>query len=263
MQLEKATSLSSEAGLAGWISSNDVTLFTVVMVVVVAVFLQASVIKRAKLNEELEGEKLSLTDRNRRVQEEVRRVAAELAAINAQLADTKKTLDATQRQRQSLEEIRKQLDAELAAKKHELQQRSEELAKLNAAKMTVETQLAQLLKDKGTQEVQFSATKTKLETDLAGLVAQLQQRQKEREDLQKSRDDLQKERDLLNQQAKALTERVAKLEQQLGTNEKSLAELKQTSDSFCSVALIRNRGNMLPPTAEKLSTIMLASPCSC
>ncbi len=231
MQLEKATSLSSEAGLAGWISSNDVTLFTVVMVVVVAIFLQASLVKRAKLNAELEGEKLSLNDQNRRIQEEVRRVSAELAAINAQLADTRNTLGTTQRERQSLEEIRKQLDLELAAKKQELQQRSDELAKLNAAKTAVETQLAQLAKDKGTQEVQFSQTKTKLETDLAGLVAQLQQRQKERDDLQLSRDDLQKERDMLDQQAKALAERVAKLEQQLGASEKNLAELKQTSDA--------------------------------
>ncbi len=55
MQLEKATSHSSEAGLAGWISSNDVTLFTVVMVVVVAIFLQASLIKRAKLNTNWNG----------------------------------------------------------------------------------------------------------------------------------------------------------------------------------------------------------------
>lgn len=231
MQLEKATSHSSEAGLAGWISSNDVTLFTVVMVVVVAIFLQANLIKRAKLNAELEGEKLSLTDRNRQVQEEIRRVSAELAAINSQLADTRKTLETTQRERQSLEEIRKQLDADLAARKQELQQRSEELAKLNTAKATVEAQLAQLLKDKGAQEAQFSATKTKLEADLAGLVAQLQQRQKERDDLQKSRDDLQKERDLLDQQAKALTERVARLEQQLGSSEKSLTELKQTSEA--------------------------------
>ena len=39
MRLEKATSANSEAGLAGWISSNDVTLFTMVLVVVVAMFL--------------------------------------------------------------------------------------------------------------------------------------------------------------------------------------------------------------------------------
>jgi len=229
MQLEKATSHSGEAGLAGWISSNDVTLFTVVMVVVVAIFLQSSLVKRARLNTELEGAKLSLTDQNRRIQEDVRRVSGELAAINTQLANTRNTLTTTQRERQSLEEIRKQLDLELTAKKLELQQRSEELAKLNAAKTTVEGQLAQLLKDKGDQEVQFSQTTTKLEMDISGLAAQLQQRQKERDDLQASRDDLQKERDLLDQQAKALAERVAKLEQQVGVSEKSLAELKQAA----------------------------------
>jgi hypothetical protein len=55
MQLEKATSHSSEAGLAGWISSNDVTLFTVVMVIVVAIFLQMNVIKGTKRNALLVG----------------------------------------------------------------------------------------------------------------------------------------------------------------------------------------------------------------
>ncbi len=262
MQLEKATSLSSEAGLAGWISSNDVTLFTVVMVVVVAIFLQASLIKRAKLNAELEGEKLSLADQNRRVQEEVRRVSAELAAINSQLADTRQTLETTQRERQSLEELRKQLDAELTAKKQSLQQRSDELAKLNDSKATVEAQLAQLLKDKGAQEVQFSAAKTRLEADLAALAAQLQQRQKERDDLQQSRDDLQQERDLLDQQAKALSERVAKLEQQLGASEKSLADLKQTSDAktksleeLLAQALERQKADQ-SASAQQLQTVV-------
>jgi len=231
MQLEKATSHSGEAGLAGWISSNDVTLFTVVMVVVVAIFLQASLVKRAKLNAELEGEKLSLSQQNRRIQDEVRRVSAELAAMNAQLEDTRNSLAATQRERQSLEEIRKQLDLDLAAKKQELQQRADALAQLNAAKTAVEAQLASLAKDKGAQELQFSQAKTKLEADLAGLVSQLQQRQKERDELQTSRDLLQNERDLLDQQAKALAERVAKLEQQLGASETSLADLKQASDA--------------------------------
>ena len=37
MHLEKITTRSSEAGLAGWIASNDATLFTVVLVMVIAV----------------------------------------------------------------------------------------------------------------------------------------------------------------------------------------------------------------------------------
>ena len=38
MKLEKATSHSSDASLAGWISSNDVTLLTMVLVVMIALF---------------------------------------------------------------------------------------------------------------------------------------------------------------------------------------------------------------------------------
>jgi len=197
--------------------------------VVVAIFLQASLVKRGQRNTELEGEKLSLTEQNRRIQKDVRRVAAELAAMNTQLADTRNSLATTQRERQSLEEIRQQLDLDLATKQQELQQRTEDLAKLNAAKTTVEAQLAQLLQDKGAQEVQFSQTTTKLEANLSGMAAQLQQQKKERDDLVASRDDLQKERDVLDQQAKALAERVAKLEQQVGASEMSLAELKQAA----------------------------------
>lgn len=231
MQLEKATAHGGEAGLAGWISSNDVTLFTVVLVVVVAIFLQASLVKRAELNRELAEEKLSLADQNRRIREDVRRVSTELADMNGQLAETRNTLAATQRQRQSLEEIREQLDSDLAAKQQELQQQTEALAKVKAAKTTVETQLAQLLQDKDAQAARFSQTTTKLQADLSATTAQLQQRQQEHHELMTSRDLLQQERDLLQQQAQALTERVAKLEQQLDASKASLADLKQAGDA--------------------------------
>ena len=39
--------------------------------------------------------------------------------------------------------------------------------------------------------------------------------------------------------------------------------MKPTSDSFCSCSLIRKRGNMLPPSAFRLSTSRLARPDSC
>lgn len=229
MHLEKATLHSGEAGLAGWISSNDVTLFTVVMVVCVAIFLQSNLIKRTRINASLEDEKLSLREQNRRVREDIGRVSAELQAINEQLRGTRGTLEATQRQRRELEEIRAQLDADLDAKKQQLEQRTDELAKLNAAKTEVEGQLAKLAADKNAQETQFSQTTTKLEANLSSLSARLQQEQKERDSLRNAFDTLQKERDLLDQQAQALRERVAKLEQQIGQSEKSLADLKQAA----------------------------------
>ena len=78
MHLEKATSHSSEAGLAGWISSNDVTLFTVVLVVGVAIFLQSNVIKGSKENK-------SLVSLNRKDQEQIRSISKNLSATRDEI----------------------------------------------------------------------------------------------------------------------------------------------------------------------------------
>jgi hypothetical protein len=63
VHLEKATSRSSEAALAGWISSNDVTLFTTVLVVMVAIFLHARMSQGARQNVQISQEKDSLAAR--------------------------------------------------------------------------------------------------------------------------------------------------------------------------------------------------------
>ncbi len=56
MQLEKTTNPAGEAGLAGWISSNDVTLLTMVLVVVIALFLHVTVIKGRIQNKHMQEE---------------------------------------------------------------------------------------------------------------------------------------------------------------------------------------------------------------
>jgi hypothetical protein len=48
LQLEKVTSRSGQSALAGWISSNDVTLFTTVLVMAIAMFLHARMTQGAK-----------------------------------------------------------------------------------------------------------------------------------------------------------------------------------------------------------------------
>ena len=63
MQLEKVTSRSHEAAIAGWISSNDVTLFTTVLVVMIAMFLHARLSKGARENVQISQEKESLAAR--------------------------------------------------------------------------------------------------------------------------------------------------------------------------------------------------------
>ena len=59
MHLEKVTSRSSEAGLAGWIASNDVTLFTVVLIMAIAMFLHSRVNQGSKENAQLADQKAS------------------------------------------------------------------------------------------------------------------------------------------------------------------------------------------------------------
>ena len=70
MQLEKATSTNSEAGLAGWISSNDVTLFTMVLVVIVAMFLHGKLLRG-------QGENKVLDEENETLKEDVGLVTSE------------------------------------------------------------------------------------------------------------------------------------------------------------------------------------------
>ena len=92
MQLEKASTNTGEAGMAGWISTNDVTLFTMVLVVLIALLLNSNLLKKSK----------------------------QLDSTSAQLGQTKEELGSTQDERDSL-------DAELASRSLSLKQTREKL----------------------------------------------------------------------------------------------------------------------------------------
>jgi len=241
MQLEKANSQDGEAGLAGWISSNDVTLFTVVMVVVIAIFMHANVIKGSKREEKLKGQKASLndllsdTDGKLRTTEdrllaamsELDQTGRQLKTTIEQLEATKTELDTTKKERDALEEARKKLDQELKAKLADVKKLSETLDALNVEKTNLLATRDQLTKEKGDltkQKEDLTETKAKLDEGLAELTAKLKERLGQL-------DDLEKERDLLDQKAKALADRVARLQTQLGDSENNLAEFKESSQS--------------------------------
>ena len=61
MHLERVTTRSSEAGIAGWIASNDVTLFTMVLVMVIAIFLHSKVNKGILDNSRLADHNAAIT----------------------------------------------------------------------------------------------------------------------------------------------------------------------------------------------------------
>lgn len=248
MQLEKVSSQSGEAGLAGWISSNDVTLFTVVMVVVVAVFLQTNLVKGSKKNVELTAKNLSLAGRNDAARQEIERILAELkttggeltaarrelstasaslAATQAELAETvqrlattRTALDDTTRQRDELERLRRDVDEKLAQRQADVERLRQALASLEIEKGELLTSRDQL--DQRTQ--QLAQQRDQLDVSLAELTAELEEKLGQLGDLQR-------ERDLLNERSLALAERVQRLEQQLGAKEKGLAELQQSSQN--------------------------------
>jgi predicted nucleic acid-binding Zn-ribbon protein len=246
MHLEKATSHSSEAGLAGWISSNDVTLFTVVLVVGVAIFLQANVIKGSKENKSL----LSLS---RKDQEQIRSISKDLSATRdeleattqrlqvaaADLQDTQRRLQeiqqlleatkqqlATARQeKDNLEAARTQLDKELLAAMNDVKALNRALDALKVERTNLLTSAETLGRDKMslTQEKEsLTKAKSDLATESANLAAMLKQRLQEVDDLKRARDEL-------NKKASDLDKLVQELQRRLGLDEQKMAELEKSS----------------------------------
>jgi chromosome segregation ATPase len=248
MQLEKVTSHSGEAGLAGWISSNDVTLFTVVVVIAVAIFLQSNLTKRSRKNQELQAVNLTLNDENRESQEEIGRISTELQDVNGRLIEARSQLQAAkgnleqtsldldekiqnlkavslqlERTKTELEATRQQqrtLEKQLGSTQDAVKNLNEKLAALEIERGSLTTVRDQLTEEKG----DLTKQKVKLDQDLAELAAQLASK------LQQL-DDLQRERDLLNEKAEALAERVKRLEAQLGDSQRSLTEAQTSSQS--------------------------------
>src|SRR6185312_5369994 len=96
MQLERVTSRSGQAALAGWISSNDVTLFTTVLVLAIAMFLHAKLSKGAKENVAIAKENISLS-------EKLEATAIARDASNTKLDETRKALNLTTAERDRLQ----------------------------------------------------------------------------------------------------------------------------------------------------------------
>src|SRR4029453_6611858 len=97
MHLEKATSRSGHAALAGWISSNDVTLFTTVLVLAIAMFLHARLSQGAKENVQISKEKASLAAR-------LETTSGERDEFNRLLTQTRGSLKLTQEERDQLQQ---------------------------------------------------------------------------------------------------------------------------------------------------------------
>jgi predicted nucleic acid-binding Zn-ribbon protein len=185
MHLEKVTSGSGHAALAGWISSNDVTLFTTVLVMAIALFLQTQRIKGAKENVQLTQEKASLSGL--------------LETTTGKLEATDSRLDQAQHTLQETEKDRNQLQLQLAAKRDELVKLQTNLNALADGQSRLESQHQTLL-----------AAREALSKENAELLAQQVSLSEERGALESKVVTL---RERLNTKSNQLTESVAALEQ--------------------------------------------------
>ena len=97
MQLEKATSQSGHAALAGWISSNDVTLFTTVLVMAIAIFLAAKLTTAVEDNVQATAARDALATR-------LDVVSGELQKSVATATDLRDQLNSSRAERQQLQD---------------------------------------------------------------------------------------------------------------------------------------------------------------
>lgn len=193
MHLEKVTTRSSEAGLAGWIASNDVTLFTVVLIMAIAVFLESRVVSGVRRQDELSSQKAALS--------------ATLDDVQLQLDSARDLLDQTNATLQLTQEERDALQAQLVEKLAALAQLNTKLENLLSEKSALETERqslvtardalleekAQLVAARGELTSSNLTLRERLEalaSDLERKVAALAEIEEQRERLKRQADEL-------------------------------------------------------------------------
>lgn len=207
MHLERVTSRSSEAGVAGWIASNDVTLFTMVLVMVIAIFLHSK-LNKGVLEQEI------LADQNTAVTATLAATAEELDDARDLLEKTKERLSLTQAERDALQlqlvekltaltDLNAKLDVLVADKGDLTRQRQTLLSEKDA-----------LAKEKLALEGDrdsAAASNATLRSRLDVLSAQLAEKIAALEAIEAQRDRLTKQADELNSIVTALKQRLEEM----------------------------------------------------
>jgi hypothetical protein len=211
VHLEKVTTRSSEAGLAGWIASNDATLFTVVLVMVIAAFLQARVATGTRRQQELSAEKAALSATLDETDEE-------LASARSLLDKTTSALTLTQQQRDALQ-------AQLVDKLAALTELNSKLEALMSEKSAIEVERQSLasardalLRDKAAlvaADGKLSAANRTLSERLEALAADLESKVAALAEIEQQRDRLQKQSDELGSIVASLKKRLKEMNVEL------------------------------------------------
>jgi hypothetical protein len=204
MHLERVTTRSSEAGIAGWIASNDVTLFTMILVMVIAIFMHSRANRSALDNSRL-------ADRNATIAATLAATSTELDGARDLLAATAERLHLTQAERDQLQlQLVDKLTAmtEINAKLETLMADKGELTRERLALIEEKESLArEKLAVEGDREAAVASNATlrarldRLSSQLAAKVAALAS--------------IESQRDKLTKQAEELTAVVAALKQRL------------------------------------------------
>jgi hypothetical protein len=225
MQLEKATSANSEAGLAGWISSNDVTLFTMVLVVVVAMFLHGKLAtgkgeikdlgkKNETLNEDLG---LATSERNELI-DALGKSNQELEKSNQKLAERNRDLEVTLGDLQVTKDKKVVVEKELIDALEEINDLSIKMVTAQQIRLSLQkakTNLEQRGTDLDSQVRTLTTNKKDLEDEKKSLSERMTALATQLKDRLKVFEDLEKERDRLKQQADKLDAIVTTLEMKL------------------------------------------------
>ncbi|MDP7304553.1 MAG: hypothetical protein QGG09_15720 [Pirellulaceae bacterium] len=222
MQLEKATSTNSEAGLAGWISSNDVTLFTMVLVVIVAMFLHGKPLRGQGENKVLDEENETLKEDVGLVTSEKDELTEDVAALETRLEDRLRVQKDLEKERDRLRGQADVLDALVTTLKKELTDSSAEIttikAKAGESEEEYQKRIAALEKGASAlsrQVTTLSTDKTNLADEKKSLNERMAALATQLEDRLKVLGELEKERDRLKGQADKLDAIVATLEKKL------------------------------------------------
>jgi hypothetical protein len=220
LHLEKVTLRSSEAALAGWISSNDVTLFTTVLVLVIAIFLHTRVDKSTKANRRL-------TEANTALSGSLEATTKERDASSDLLDQTRKSLGQTQSERDL---IRKELVEKLA----DVSRLNAKIDALLTEKGELESQHKSLIE--ATQSLTsardtLTSEKADLSKQLQSITAQLNEKVDALKEVKHERDRLKKQSDELDAIVAGLKSRIEELDIDLAETKTAAAEASAQSQT--------------------------------
>ena len=277
MHLERVTSRSSEAGVAGWIASNDVTLFTMVLVMVIAIFLHSKLNKGVLEQERLADQNTAVTATLAATADELNDARDLLEKTNERLSLTQAERDALQlqlvekltaltdlnakldvlvadkgdlaRQRQTLLTEKEALTQEKLALEGDRDSAAATSATLRSRLDTLATQLAERIAALEAVEAQRDRL-TKQADELSSIVTALKQR------LEEMHVDLKMAKDKAEENATELQAKVAAGDQQA---EKYLADLRRATEMLESLKLEKQQlQNELSETERKRQADLLA-----